>query len=82
MYRVFTDIEEYLGAEPVNMKERKRNKMNKLVARYGKRTANIVTDLIKGLSTKKIAAKRHLKLTTVATTAGNFSRGSYDRFIG
>ncbi len=56
--------------------------MVELETRYGKRTANIVSDVLAGLSVKKIAARRHVKLSTIRTTVGNFTRGHYDRFIG
>jgi hypothetical protein len=56
--------------------------LTKVETRYGKRTANIVSDILAGMSAKKIAARRHVKISTVRTTFGNFTRGSYDKFIG
>lgn len=82
MFWVYPGYGAFKVEQPQLTRKRKRNKMTKLETKYGKRTANIVGDILAGLPVKKIAAKRHVKLSTVRTTMGNFTRGSYDRLIG
>lgn len=55
--------------------------VSKLTGKYGKRTANIVESYLQGSTTQQIAARFHVRRSTVATTVGNLNRGYYDSVI-
>lgn len=58
-----------------------KNRVSKLIGKYGKRTANIVDSYLSGLSTQQIAAQFHVRRSIVATTVGNLNRGYYSSLL-